>query len=115
MERINFRYLRYLFRIVTMMTGWMVRIRDADLRIRTIVVLACELKADDARDIRLKGQNLQVVHQLGMVGERRRNAYRAIDVGHLVVHCRFLRALDFTLDLTNALEILVQAHAIGSA
>ncbi|MND06416.1 hypothetical protein D3C83_277740 [compost metagenome] len=58
------------------MAGWMVRIRDADLRIRTIVVLARELEADYPCDIRLKGQNLQVVHELGMVGERRLGAAR---------------------------------------
>src|SRR5437899_8415334 len=56
MERIDLRYLRYLFRIVAVMTGWMVRIRDADFRIRTIALLARELECDDARDIRLKGQ-----------------------------------------------------------
>ena len=50
-----------------------------------------------------------------MVGERRGNSYRPIEIGRLVVRYRFLGTLDFTLHLTNALEILIQAHAIGSA
>src|SRR5438128_10318167 len=112
MERIDLRYLRYLFWIVAVMTGWMVRIRDADLRIRTIGLLARELECDDARDIRLKGQNLQVEHELRVVGERRGDPYRPIEVGHLVVQCRSLATLDLTLDLANAVEVLIQAHAI---
>src|SRR6266852_1400535 len=108
MERIDFRYLGYLFRIVAVMTGWMVRVRDADLRIRTITLLARELECDDARDIRLKGQNLQVEHELRVVGERRGDPYRPIEVGYLVILYRLLGTLDLTLDLTNTVEILIQ-------
>src|SRR6266404_2374403 len=115
MERIDLRYLRHLFWIVAVMTGWMVRIRDADLGIRTVALLARKLECDDARDIRLKGQNLQIEHELRVVGERRRDPYRPIEVGHLVVRYRLLGALDLTLDLTNTVEILIQAHAIGNA
>src|SRR2546425_7017121 len=97
------------------MTGGMVRVRDADLRIRTIGLLARELECDDARDVRLKGQNLQLEHELRVVGELRGYSYRPIEVGHLVVRCRLLGTLDFTLDLTNTVEILIQAHAIGNA
>src|SRR5439155_19752339 len=114
MERIDLRYLRHLFRIVAVMTGWMVRIRDADLRIRTIALLERELECDDARDIRLKSQNLKVEHELRVVGEHRGDAYRPIEVGRLVVRYRLLGALDLTLDLTNAIKILIQAHAIGT-
>src|SRR5262245_38415726 len=115
MERIDLRKLGDLLRIIAMMARWMMWIRDADLRIRTIVVLACELEADDTRDIRLKGQNLQVVHQLGVVGEHRRNSYRPVEVGRLVVRHRFLATLDFPLYLPQTLEILFQAHVIGCA
>src|SRR5437868_13318997 len=101
MERIDLRYLRYLFRIVAVVAGWMVRIRDADLRIRTIALLARELECDDARDIRLKSQNLQIEHELCVVGEHRRDRYRPIEVGCLVIRYRFFGALDLTLDLTN--------------
>src|SRR6266481_3359423 len=115
MVRIDLRYLRYLYWIVAVMTGWMVRVGDADLRIRTIALLARELECDDARDIRLKGQNLQVEHELRVVGERRGNTYRPLEIGRLVVRHRLLAALDLTLDLTYAVEILIQAQAIGNA
>src|SRR6266850_296222 len=97
------------------MTGGMVRVHDADLRIRTIALLARELEGDDARDIRLKGQNLQIEHELRVVAERCGNPYRPIEVGRRVVRCRSLGTLDLLLDLTNTVEILIQAHAIGNA
>src|SRR5438034_10194373 len=99
MVRIDLCDLRYLYRIVAVMTGWMVRVRDADLRIRTIALLTRELECDDARDVRLKGQNLQVEHELRVVGERRGNPHRPIEVGRLVVRYRLLRPLDLALDL----------------
>src|SRR3981081_26828 len=97
------------------MTGGMVRVRDADLRIRTIGLLTRELECDDARDVRLKGQNLQVEHELRVVGESRGDPPRPLEGGGLVFRYRFFGALDLTLDLTNAVEILIQAHAIGNA
>src|SRR4029077_12537073 len=98
MVRIDLCDLRYLYWIVAVMTSWMVRVRDADLRIRAIALLARELEGDDARNIRLKGQNLQVEHELRVVGERRGNAYRPIEIGRLVVCHRLLGALDLTFD-----------------
>src|SRR5882724_9134748 len=115
MVRADLCDLRYFYRIVAVMTGWMMRVRDADLRIRTIALLARELECDDARDIRLKGQNLQVEHELRVVGKRRGNAYRPIEVGRLVVPYRLLRTLDLTLDLANTVEILIQACTIRNA
>src|SRR6185436_4729204 len=115
MVRIDLCYLRYLYRIVAVMTGGMVWVRDADLRVRTIALLAGELEGDDARDIRLQGQNLQVEHELRVVGERRGNTYRPIQIGRLVVRHRLLGPFDLTLDLTYTVEILIQAHAIGNA
>src|SRR5215510_3762919 len=97
------------------MTDWMVRIRDADLRIRTIVLLARELECDDACDIGLERQNLQVEHELRVVGELRGDSYRPIEVTQLGIHYRLLRALDLTLNLANAVEILIHAHPIGNA
>src|SRR5215475_7043407 len=97
------------------MTGWMVRVRDADLRIRAIVLFARELECDDARDIRLKSQNLQIEHELRVVGKLRGDAYRAIEVAQLGIHCRVLGTLDLTLNLMNTIEILIHAHAIGNS
>src|SRR5207344_207129 len=47
MERIDLCNLRYFFGIVAVMTDWMVRVRNADLRIRSIALLARELEGDD--------------------------------------------------------------------
>src|SRR5262245_46432531 len=115
MERVDLRNFGDLLRVVAVMARRMVRIRYADLRIRTIVVLTRKLEADHTRDIPLKGQNLQVVHELGMVGERGRNSHGPVEVGRFVIRYRFLAALDFTFHLTNALEILIQPGVIGSA
>ena len=98
------------------MAGGMVRIRNADLRIRTIALLARELEGDHARDIRLKRQNLQVEHELGVIGERGGDAHRPIGIGHRVCQLTdFLGALDFALDLPNAVEVLVHSRAVASA
>ena len=97
------------------MTGRMVRVGHADLRIRAIALLARELERDDARDIRLERQNLQVEHELRVIGERGGNAHRPIQIGHRVVRRRCLGTLDLPLDLANAVEILIDAHAIGHA
>src|SRR5580765_3880885 len=53
-ERVDLRDLRHLFGIGAVMTRWMVRVGDADLRIRAIALLARELERDDARDLRLE-------------------------------------------------------------
>src|SRR5262245_53915527 len=108
----DFRYLRYFYRIVAVMTGGMMRVRDADLRIRPIALLARELECNDPREIRLKGENLQVEHELGVVGERWWNTDRPIQIGRLVVRHRLLAPLDLALYLAHALEILIQARAI---
>src|SRR5262245_12120642 len=97
------------------MTDGMVRIRDADLGIGTIVLLARQLECDDARDIRLERQNLQIEHELRVVGKLRGDSYRPIDIAQLWIQRRTLRTLDLALDFTNAVEILIHAHAIGNA
>src|SRR5215831_21013469 len=98
-----------------MMTDWMVWVRHADLRIRTIVLLARELECDDARDIRLKSQNLQIEHELRVVGKLRRDTYRSIEVAQLGICCRVLGTLDLPFDLTNTIEILIHTDAIGNS
>src|SRR5215510_1609885 len=97
------------------MTSWMVRVRDADLRIRALVLFARELECDDARDIRLKSQNLQIEHELRVVGKLRGDAYRSIEVAQFGICCRVLGAFDLPFDLTDTIEILINAHAIGNA
>src|SRR5262249_10840181 len=112
MEGIDLRYLRYLFRIVAVMARRMVRIGDADLRIGSIALLARELECHDAGDIGLKGEDLQVEHELRVVGERRGGPYRSIEVRSLVFRHGLFGAFDLTLNLTNTVEILIEARPI---
>src|SRR5215470_4362020 len=98
-----------------MMTDWMVWVRNADLGIRAIVLFARELECDDARDIRLKSQNLQIKHQLRVISKFRRNTYRSIEIAQLGIRCRVLGTFDLPFDLTNTIEILINTHAIGNA
>src|SRR5262245_36905443 len=97
------------------MTSWMVRVRDADLRIRAIVLFARELECDDARDIVLKSQNLEVKHELRVIGKLRRNTYRSVEVANFGIFSRVLGTFDLALDLTNTIQILTNAPAIGIA
>ena len=78
-------------------------------------LLACQLKSDDAREIGLKGENLQVEHQLRMVGEGCGNTHGPLDIGRIVVFYGLFGALDLTLHLSNTIEVLIEPHAIGSA
>src|SRR6476620_9046940 len=97
------------------MADRMMRVRNADVRIRAIALLPGELERDDTRDICLKGQNLEVEHELGMVAERRGNAYRPFKIGRLVLRHRLLAPLDLTLHLPYAVEIMIEARTIGNA
>src|SRR5215831_14401281 len=93
----------------------MVGVRNADLRICTIVLLARELECNDARDVGLKSQNLQVEHQLRVVGKFRGDTDRPIEIRRFGIRSRSLRTLDLTFHVTNAIEILIHANAIGNA
>src|SRR6185295_5934770 len=61
-KRIDLGNLQELLRIVAVMTDRMMRIRNADFRIRAVIELASELERHDTRDVGLKRQDLQVEH-----------------------------------------------------
>src|SRR5262249_32599142 len=97
--------LCYLHGVVAVMANRVMRVRNSNLGIGTIALLARELERDDTRDVGLKRQNLQVEHDLGVVRERRGNAYRSFEVRRLIVSHGFLASRDLTLHLAYALEI----------
>src|SRR5688572_2496963 len=74
MERIDLGDLLDLFGIIAVMARRMVRIWHADLWIRAVAQLARELERDDARNVCLERENLQIEHELRVVGKRRGNA-----------------------------------------
>src|SRR5262245_45650188 len=97
------------------MADRMVRVGNADFRIRAIVLFTRELERDNARDVRLESQNLKVEHKLNVVGEFRGNAYRPFRIGLLGIGRRMLGPLDLTLYFTNTVEILFHTPAVGNA
>ena len=80
-----------------------------------VAQLARELERDDACDVRLERENLQIEHELRVVGECRRNPYGSIQVGHRVVHCTGLGTLNLPLYLADAFEILINTCSVGNA
>src|SRR5437016_3356111 len=112
-ERVDLGDFGELFRIVAMMTRGMVRVWDADFRIRTVIELARQLEADNPSDVGLKRQDLQVEQELRVVGERRRDTYRSLKVGHRIFGNPCLSVLDLALDLANAVEVLIDANTVG--
>ena len=112
-ERIDLGNLRELLRIVAVMTGGMVRVWDADFRVRAVAELARQLEGDDPGDVGLKRQDLQVEHELRVVGERWRDTHRPVQIGHLIVRRPRFGTLDLALDLANAVEVLIDANAVG--
>ena len=85
MELVDLRHLRDLLGIAAVVRQRVVRIGDADLRIGAIAGLARELERDDARDVALQREHLQVEHQLRVIGIRGRHADRTIEIGQRVV------------------------------
>ena len=80
-ERVDLGHLRDLLRIVAVVRERMVRIGHADLGIGARAGFARQLEGDDAGDVALQRQHLQVEHQPGVVGVGGRHAHRAVEVG----------------------------------
>ena len=112
-ERIDLGNFEELLRIVAMMTRGMVRVRDADFRIRTVIELAGQLEGDDPCDVGLKRQDLQIEQELRVVGERRRDTNRPFQIGYGIFRRPRLGTLDLALDLANAVQVMVDANAVG--
>src|SRR5688572_2498930 len=90
-------------------------LREPDLGIRAEVELAAEHERDDAREVRLKREPLELVHELHMLAESLRNARRALERGQARVVAEPLDRLNSPLDFADRLEILVDLDAIGRA
>ena len=104
-----------LRRIVPVVRRRVVRIRHADLGVRPVARLAGELERDDAGHVALQRQELQVEHQLRVVGVGGRHADRAVEIRQRVVHRLRLGPLDAALHLAHGVEILADPGAVGGA
>jgi len=68
-------------------------------------VLVAQHHGDDAGEIRLVRQHLQVKHQLDMRFPIGRDSHRVIDERHLLV-ALFFRDLDAPLDAADGIQVL---------
>ena len=70
-EGVDFRHAGDFFRVVAVVGERVVRLADADLGVAAVAGLAGELEGDDAGDISLHGEQLQIKHEpcvLGVAG-----------------------------------------------
>src|SRR5437773_9946095 len=85
--------------------------RGSNLRIRAAAEFAAHHERDDAREIALIGQHLQIEHQPGVLLERRRHARWLIEGGQLA-RALLLGPLNTSLDVPNGVEILGELGSI---
>ncbi len=88
------------------------RIGHADLRIGPHAAFAPHHHRDDARQVGLERDDLQVEHQLDVVGVEHRDAGRLVD-GRIEPGQILLRLLDAPLDLADRREIFVELPLVG--
>ena len=98
--------------LVLMVRQRMVRVRDADLRIRAAADFAREHEGADAGQVGLVGQRQQVHHQLGVLAVVARHADRLIDDRQLP-GALLLGHLDAPLGVADRLEVLVELHLVA--
>ena len=103
-----------LFRLLLVVRDRMVRIGHADLRERHAAELAAQHERNDARQVRLVRQHLQVAHQLHMIVEAVGHAGRMVDDRQLA-RALFFGAGNPALDVTDRVEIFHELHAVAGA
>ena len=122
---LNLDALLHLHRVVLVMRHRVMRLGHADLRVRPRTLLAAVHERDDARDVRLIREQLQVVEQMDVLVEALRNAGGPRHVGYffgalllglldpplhvaqrrqVVVHFRVVRRAELPLQLLHAIR-----------
>ncbi len=89
----------------------MVRFRHTDLRIGAGALFLPDHEGDDACQVGLKRQELQVEHQREVILEHRRHALWLIERGQLEV-ALFLGLLDPAFDVTNRFCVLLHLRLV---
>ena len=112
-ELIDLRHARDLVRIVAVMRQRMMRIGHADFGIGAVAGFARELERDDARDVALQRQHLQIEHQPGVVGVGGRHAHRPIQIRQRIVRRVGFGLLNAAFDFADGVEILADPRAIA--
>ena len=114
-ELVDLRHLGDFLRIVAVVGKRVMRIGDADFRVGAVAGFAGELEGDDAGDVALQGQHLQVEHQPGVVGVGGGHADGRSRSGSGFVRGVGFRFLDAAFDFANGVEILADLGAVGRA
>ena len=104
--------LDQLFRIVGVMRDRVMRLGHPDVRVGSGARFTRHLERDDAGDIGLEGEHLEVEHQPDVVFPHRRHACRTIEIGQRCGIALF-GALDASLDLAHGIEVLADANTIA--
>ena len=112
--RLNRRALLELRRIVLVMRQVMVRLVDAQLRIRPTGLFAPVHERNHACQVGLVGQKLQIVEQRHVSVECVRNARGPVDVRHLL-RTLFLGLLDPPLHVAQRRQVVVHLRAVCGA
>ena len=112
--RVDLGELDQLLGIVHVVRHRMMRLGHADVRVGPRAGLARQLERDDARDVGLERQHLQVEHQPDVVFPDRRHAGRPIELRQRR-GVALLRTLNAPLDLAHRVEILTDLDAIARA
>ena len=108
-EAIDQGHLRDLRGVVAVVGERVMRVGNADLGIGAVAGFARQLEGDDAGDIALEGQHLQVEHEPGVVGVGGRHARGAVEVGQRVVGGAGLGALNAAFHFADGVQILGDA------
>src|SRR5262245_63578355 len=88
------------------MSQWMVRLRNSDLRIWPSILFAAIHERDDACQVALECEQLQVVEKFYMRLETIGNAFWPLHVRRLF-RALFLSVLDSSFEVTKRLEVIV--------
>ena len=88
---------------------------DADLGIGAGAGLARQLERDDAGDVALQREHLQIEHQPRVVGVGGGHADRPIEIGQVRVGGLRFGLLDAALHLADGVEILADLGAVAGA
>jgi len=112
MIRVDLRELLDHLRLVAMVRRRMMRLGNADFRIRSTADLPGHHERDDARQIAAVREQLQVEHQSGVIGVGGGHTGGLVE-GRQLPGALLLRLLDAPLDVANRLEVLGQSGAVA--
>src|SRR3954468_20865654 len=93
----------------------MMRVRHSGFGISAVARLASKLERNDARDVALEREHLQIEHKSRMIDVSSRRAHGPVQVRQRIVRDAGLRLLNSPLDFANAIEIVADLLTIGRA